>query len=104
MNHAVKKCSARVSSRRFRTDVRIKLHADWGRLFATVKVIDRAAKGELSNQGLRIRNQANICQHKITESNADKFHIDSIKNINKYLCIYTRCKNNNLKSKIRIYY
>jgi hypothetical protein len=40
--------------------VRIKLHADWGRLFATAKAIDRAAKGELSNRGIRIRDLASI--------------------------------------------
>jgi hypothetical protein len=61
MNQAAKKRSARVSSRQFSTLMaRIKLHADWGRLFATAKVIDRVAKGELSNRGIRIRDLANI--------------------------------------------
>jgi hypothetical protein len=61
MKHATKKCSARESSRQFSTMMaRIKLHTDWGRLFATAKVIDRVAKGELSYRGNWIRDLANI--------------------------------------------
>jgi len=52
MSHAATHFSARVSSWQFNTVMaRIKLHADWGRLLATAKAIDRAAKGELSNRG-----------------------------------------------------
>ena len=63
--HAVKNRSAHVSSRQFRAASRIKLHADWDRLFATAKVIDRATKGDHSNQGIRIRNLASIINAKL---------------------------------------